>query len=209
MPKGDRPPEVPTPEEVAQLIAAASPRYHTGTRARALIALLHGGGLRCAEALALCVADLDLGSGVVHVRHGKGNRSRFAATLPGTFAHLAPWLETRAPEAPTLLCTRDGRPLQPAYVRALLKRLARRAGIARRIHPHGLRHLHARTLDEAGWPLGMIRDQLGHASSATTDSYLRAVSPRRRVEAMRQMRVELDPDRRGCEIGAPCDAHRL
>ncbi|MGH8887621.1 MAG: tyrosine-type recombinase/integrase [Egibacteraceae bacterium] len=45
--------------------------------------------------------------------------------------------------SPALLCTLGGRPLQHRCVRAMLSRYATRAGIDKRVHPHGLRHTHA------------------------------------------------------------------
>jgi site-specific recombinase XerD len=41
-----------------------------------------------------------------------------------------------------LFCTIYGSPMSTSYVRQLLPRLARKAGIAKRVHPHGLRHTH-------------------------------------------------------------------
>ena len=52
----------------------------------------------------------------------------------------------------------------------------------KRVHPHGLRHTHAVQLANEGVPLHLIRDQLGHASLATTDAYLRRLAPAERLE---------------------------
>jgi site-specific recombinase XerD len=59
----------------------------------------------------------------------------------------------------------------------MLKRISARAGLQKRIHPHGLRHSHAAELVAEGVPMTIIRDQLGHTSLATTDRYLRNVAP--------------------------------
>jgi site-specific recombinase XerD len=67
--------------------------------------------------------------------------------------------------------------MQTGYVRDMLKRKAARAGIEKRVHPHGLRHTHAAELVREGVPMNVIRDQLGHTSLATTDRYLRNVAP--------------------------------
>ena len=63
------------------------------------------------------------------------------------------------------------------YVRHLLPRIARKAGIERRIHAHGLRHAYASGLAREGTPMNIIRDALGHSSLAVTDRYLRNVAP--------------------------------
>ena len=51
----------------------------------------------------------------------------------------------------------------------LFLRLARQAGIAKRVHPHGLRHTHAAELAAEGVPVNLIQQQLAHSSLATTD----------------------------------------
>jgi site-specific recombinase XerD len=84
------------------------------------------------------------------------------------------------------VCTLQGRPLKPSYVRTMLPRLAARAGITRRVHPHGLRHAHAAELMWEGVPVPIIQRQLGHASLATTDRYLRSIAPADVVEVMQR-----------------------
>lgn len=61
---------------------------------------------------------------------------------------------------------------RPSYVRRLLPKLAAKAGIDKRVHPHGLRHTHASELAAERLPLGAISAQLGHASIATTSIYV-------------------------------------
>ena len=85
-----------------------------------------------------------------------------------------------------LFCTLDGRPVQASYVRTLLHRLARKAGIEKRVHPHGLRHTHAAELAAEGVPLNIIQAQLGHSNAATTSRYLDHIAPRQVVETMRK-----------------------
>jgi integrase len=45
-----------------------------------------------------------------------------------------------------------------------MPRLARRAGIEKRVHAHGLRHTHAAELALEGKPMNLIQAQLGHSS---------------------------------------------
>ena len=70
-------------------------------------------------------------------------------------------------------------------MRRLLPRLAARAGIEKRVHPHGLRHTHAAELAAEGKPLNLIQAQLGHASLATTDRYLCHIAPQQLIDAIR------------------------
>ena len=188
--KGRRfPAELLSSEEIRALIRACSSRAPTGVRNRALIAVLYRGGLRISEALALLPKDVDSAQGTLTVLHGKGDRRRTVVMDPAAFALLERWMDRRRALGLSgrrpVFCTLAGEPLDSSYVRRLLPRLARRSGIDKRVHAHGLRHAHAAELAAEGLPVNVVQQQLGHGSLATTDRYLRHIAPRERVEAMR------------------------
>ncbi len=168
--------ELLTREEVHALLRACSRRGKTGPRNRALITLLWRAGLRISEALALMPRDLNPALGEIRVRHGKGDRARTVATDPGAFAVVDQWLDLRRSlpheVASPLLCTLAGGPVSTSDVRQRLPRLAKKAGVDRRVHPHGFRHLHAVELARENVPLPVIQRQLGHRSLTTTSLYL-------------------------------------
>jgi site-specific recombinase XerD len=56
-------------------------------------------------------------------------------------------------------------------------KLAAKAGVDKRVHPHGLRHAHAYELTMEGVEMPIIQRQLGHTSLATTDRYLNHIAP--------------------------------
>ena len=183
------------------MLAAASPRSASGVRNRALVAVLYRGGLRLGEALALRVADVDLEAGSVRVLRGKGAKARTVGLdRGGGRALVERWTERRGQlgigRRSPLFCTisagqrsgavlRPGQEPRPRYVRAVFRRLAERAGVEKRVHPHGLRHTHAAELAAEGIPSTVIRDQLGHSNLSTTDRYLRHVAPQEVLRAMR------------------------
>jgi site-specific recombinase XerD len=200
-PKRRLPPEVLTDGEVWALLDACGRFTPVGLRNRALITLMYRAGLRVSEALALEPKDVDLENGVIRVLHGKGDRSRTVGLDPGAGAVVAAWVAERAraglgppsgtvsgrrgqPRSP-LLCTAYGTPLTTGYVRRLMKRLGQQAGIAKRVHAHGLRHTHAAELRSEGVDVGIISRQLGHRSLLTTIRYLDHVQPTAVVDAMR------------------------
>ena len=80
--------------------------------------------------------------------------------------------ELANPDGGLLFRTRSGGPVSAKYVRTMLGRVARQAGVHKRVHPHGFRHSHAAELCWSGTPVNVIRQQLGHDSSATTARYL-------------------------------------
>ena len=194
--KGQRyPAEILTSDEVKALIRACSSRAPTGIRNRGLIVVLYRGGLRISEALALKLKDLDRDAGTIRVLHGKGDRARTVGLDPTAFAVIERWLDRRSSlginNRALLFCTLDGKALATAYVRSLLPRLAKRAGIEKRVHAHGLRHTHAAELAREGVPVNVIQAQLGHASLAVTDRYIRHIAPEQLIEAMRARVWEL------------------
>jgi len=182
------PPEPLSAEEVKALLRACSKRATTGIRNRALIVVLYRGGLRVSEALAVMPKDLNPTNGTIRVLHGKGDHDRVVGLDTGAWAILQLWLDRRAAagingRAP-VFCTLKGRSMKSAYVRGLLPRLARKAGIDRRCHAHGLRHTHAYELATEGTPIHIIQAQLGHSSVATTDRYIKHLNPAAVVKAM-------------------------
>src|SRR5690606_9028381 len=146
------------------------------------------GGLRLNEALELRPKDVDRETGAVRVLCGKGGRARTVGLDEGALALLDRWLAVRASWSPLsqapLFCNRTGGKLRRAYVRRLMGQPGAKAGIAKRVHAHGLRHTHAAELRAEGVDVGIISKQLGHASIATTVRYLDHIAPVAVVEAM-------------------------
>ena len=108
-----------------------------------MIATMYRGGLRLSEALTLKAKDVDVFEDPMTVLHAKGAKRRVVAIDAAAMALVERWLiERRALDISrrsTLFCTLNGKPVKPSYVRTVLPRLAKRAGIDKRVHPHGLR----------------------------------------------------------------------
>jgi len=179
-----------TAHEIEALLRVCSNRAPTGIRNRAMIALAWRSGLRIGEVLALQPKDLDLISGTVIVQHGKGDKRWVVGIDAGTAALIQRWLDVRRKRgingrAP-LLSTLSGGVIEQSYVRHLLPRLARKAGVEKRCHAHALRHAYAVELEREGATVSAIRDLLGHSSLAVTDRYLRRIGANEAIEFSRQ-----------------------
>ncbi len=136
---------------------------------------------------------------MLEIRNGKGGRER-TVPLPDHAAEtLETWLSRRKelgvgnghvfctiaqgrnvhPEAtPAGLGTEmtvteliPGRPLNPRYIRALVARLAAKAGIEKRVTPHVLRHTAATRMLKAVGDVRRVQEFLGHSSVSTTQVY--------------------------------------
>lgn len=190
------PPEPLTQPEMLRLLAACEhglpsrshPEGHpcdAARRNRALIVVMWRSGLRIGEALALKPGDVDLERGAIRVLHGKGDRDRVAGLDRGGAMLVREWLLERQElgfgGGHPLFCvirgTSAGEPVGAPYVRELLKGLAVKAGIFKRVHPHGLRHTCAYELGEEGLPVHYIRRHLGHASLTITARYMDHLRP--------------------------------
>jgi site-specific recombinase XerD len=188
------PAEILTRDEAVALTRACSHRAPTGLRNRALIAVMYGAGLRLAEALALRVSDVDLEAASVRVLHGKGDKARTVGIDTGALVHVARWVDARRAagiKGRLLLCTLDGSAVSPRYVRAMLARMAERAGVDKRVHPHGLRHTYAVELEREGFTVSEIQRLLGHAHLNTTAVYLNHIAPSALIAKVRDRRPTL------------------
>lgn len=169
-----------TDDEMRLILRACSQRAPTGIRNRALLTVMYRTGLRVSEALDLRPVDVDPEAGTVRVLQGKGRKARTVGIDDGALAVLQRWTDKRRElsiRGRTLFCTLDGAPLRDTYVRDMLKRTGAKAGIAKRVHPHGLRHSYASGLVRERVPLNVISKALGHSSSAITSRYLDHIAP--------------------------------
>jgi integrase/recombinase XerD len=172
-------PDVLTPEEREALLRQPNKRYFTGLRNYILMRLMLDCGLRLSEALNLQWADLNLMTGQLKVRRGKGSKDRILWVPEETLEWLRRWKErqTEALKGPVeLVITRyDGKPLGARYVQQMVARYARKAGIPKRVHPHTLRHTFATDLLRETKNVRLVQKALGHANLNTTQIYTHIV----------------------------------
>ena len=131
-------------------------------------------GLRVSE---LCSLDryLDLERGEFTIR-GKGEKLRVVFLSDTARRVIKAYLDKRPDADPAMFVslTKNGKVLDrvtPRAVERLVEMRARKAGIARRIHPHELRHSFATDLLLNGADLRAVQEMLGHASITTTQIY--------------------------------------
>ncbi len=155
-------------EEVKALLTAPRNLAH-----RAILATMYGAGLRVSEATNLTVQDLDSSLGVIWVRGGKGRKDR-QVMLPEPLREvLVAYWRRKRPTSWLFPGNKPGCPLSPRSVFCTCRKAAQLAGIAKKVHPHSLRHAFATHLLEDGTNLVIIQYLLGHADIRTTALYLR------------------------------------
>ncbi len=174
-------------EEVKALLEAPGNLRH-----RTLLAILYGCGLRVSEVTQLKVSDIDSARNVVRVRHGKGCKDR-QTLLPAKLLELLRCYWRKQRPTDWLFPSEDStRPLSPKAVFLACRKAARKAGLAKPIHPHSLRHAFATHLLEAGVNLRTIQILLGHANLETTARYLHVADVAVRTTASPLDSLDLD-----------------
>jgi integrase/recombinase XerC len=130
-------------------------------------------GLRRGEVLGLRPVDLRLGDSypTLCVR-GKGDKERVVPVPPPLRDLLLDYcLRTARTGKETLFQTDAGREIAPTLLTQWVKRWGRDVGFPS-LHPHLFRHTYASGLIASGVPIDAVQAWLGHASLATTATYL-------------------------------------
>ncbi len=172
MPKRHRKlPEILSPDEVALLIGSASNLFH-----QTMLMTLYSTGMRRAELCNLKTTDIDSERMMVHIHQGKGGRDRdvpLSQKLLETLRVYWRWMKPKTYLFPgTVNNWRADVPVTTKVPWEACHQAAQRAGIAKHVSPHTLRHCYATHLLESGTDLRTIQLLLGHAKLEHTALYL-------------------------------------
>ncbi len=169
-------PDVLTIAEVQQLLASPTLDDTMVFRDRAMLELAYGAGLRVSEWITIGARDLLFDEGLVRV-FGKGSKERLVPIGRSAIAALAVYIRELRPRLErgegkgVLFLNARGRPLTRMGAWKILRGHVTRAGIAKRVSPHTLRHSFATHLLEGGADLRAVQEMLGHVDIATTQIY--------------------------------------
>ena len=184
MPKiGRSLPKSLTEEEVEALLAAPVVRDPLGNRDRTMLEVLYATGLRVSELVNLRYEQINLNQGVIRVL-GKGNRERLiplgdeAVRWLTEFVHGARDEILLERQTDYLFPTRRGDRMTRQAFWHIIKRYARKSGIAKGLSPHTLRHAFATHLLNHGADLRVVQILLGHSDLSTTQIYTHVASER-------------------------------
>ena len=178
-------PKALTNREIEKLLAPEVPETPQNLCDQAVLELAYASGLRLSELRNLRLEQLHLDAGFLNVI-GKGNRERVVPVGRQAVAALNRYLQTGRPRLVTprstasVFLTKRGTPFASVTLWLHIKRRVRRAGVARNVTPHMLRHSFATHLLEHGADLRVIQELLGHASISTTEVYTHVTGNRLR-----------------------------
>jgi site-specific recombinase XerD len=142
---------------------------------RAVLSLCYGSGLRISEALAVEVGDIDSGSMRLHVRNGKGARTRHTILSNYSLGCLRKyWIQFR-PQGSKLFPLRHDPcdSMNPQHIQKAFSDIYKNRfpHCNKRITPHTLRHCFGSHLLDSGVDLRAIQALLGHKSISSTSIY--------------------------------------
>lgn len=174
---GRKLPDTLSEDEIDLLIGQIDLSSPQGERNRAIIETLYGCGLRVSELISLKISDLFFEEGFIKVT-GKGDKQRFVPIARSTMKYISLYRDEirthqNIPEEAmdTLFLNRRGKALSRAMIFTIVKNLAEKAGIKKKVSPHTFRHSFATHLLENGADLRAIQQMLGHESITTTEVY--------------------------------------
>lgn len=156
-------------EQIARMIS-----LELQPRNRMVLTLLYAAGFRVSELAGLkwrdCVARQ---SGEQITVEGKGGKVRAVLLLASVWGGLVALRRGAAEDAPVFRSRKRGH-LQRAQLLRIVRRAAKRAGIAKNVSPHWLRHGHASHALDRGCPIHIVQQTLGHESLHSTTRYVHA-----------------------------------
>jgi integrase/recombinase XerD len=173
-------PLVISPDETKRLLAVAS-----SLKARVLLSLGYGCGLRAGEIVRLKVKHIDSAQKIIRVEQSKGRKDRHVMLSPETLDLLRQWWKARPAryDATTPLQerwlfpgNRTGKPMTTRQLSRLFHEAADAAGIKKSVTLHALRHSFATHLLERGTDIRIIQALLGHDKLDTTAHYTRVAT---------------------------------
>lgn len=164
--------------EINKLITAVDLSHPQGERNRTILETLYSCGLRVSELINLKISDLFFDEGFIRVL-GKGNKERFVPIHLNAQKYISIYIEQiRIHQTPKkgfedfVFLNRRGRKLTRQMVFTILKDLALKIELNKKISPHMLRHSFATHLLKNGANLRAIQQMLGHESITTTEVYV-------------------------------------
>jgi len=171
-------PDTLSEHEINSLISAIDLSKAEGERNRAMLETMYSCGLRVSELIHLKISDLFFEEGFIKIV-GKGNKERFVPIHYSAQKYIVLYmneirdhLSIKKGFEDTLFLNRRGKSLSRQMIFMILKALAIKINLNKKISPHTFRHSFATHLLKNGADLRAIQQMLGHESITTTEVYV-------------------------------------
>ncbi|HBL77589.1 MAG: site-specific tyrosine recombinase XerD [Bacteroidetes bacterium GWF2_42_66] len=174
---GRKLPDVLSMEEIDMLIDAIELNKAEGQRNKAILETLYSCGLRVSELVNLKVTNLFFDQGFIKVE-GKADKERLVPISEKAIEEISLYLanyrktlKINKESENILFLNRRGKKLSRVMIFTIIKGLAEKVGLDKKISPHTFRHSFATHLINGGADLRAVQEMLGHESILTTEIY--------------------------------------
>ena len=174
---GRKLPDVLGLNEVDLLLEQIDLGHPQGYRNRAMLEMLYGSGIRVSELINLSLSNLFFEENLIRVT-GKGNKQRLVPMGKFTKKFILFYIsDSRTLQKidsvyqDIVFLNRNGKILTRQMIYTIIKQLALKANIKKKIGPHTFRHSFATHLLENGADLRTIQILMGHENITTTEVY--------------------------------------
>jgi len=176
-------PQVMSTDEAKRLLAVAN-----SLKARVMLSLSYGCGLRAGEVVRLKVKHIDSAQKIIRIEQSKGRKDRNVMLSPEMLGLLREWWKARPSRYDAGLPVQErwlfpsrktpGKPLTTRHFARLFHEAVDAAGIRKSVTLHVLRHSFATHLLERGTDITFIQALLGHNKLDTTARYTHVATGR-------------------------------
>jgi len=174
---GRKLPDVLSVEEIDRLLAAIDLSKPEGQRNKAMLETLYSCGLRVSELIELRITNIFSDLGFLKII-GKGNKERLVPISQKALKEIDLYRQDRRrlpvihKEAENILfLNRRGKQLSRVMIFTIIRELAKKINLKKKISPHTFRHSFATHLIDGGADLRAVQEMLGHESIITTEIY--------------------------------------
>jgi integrase/recombinase XerD len=174
---GRKLPDVLAKEDVEKIIMAVDLSTPDGERNKAILEVLYGCGLRVSELVNLKISEVFFKEEFIRVI-GKGDKERLVPLGRYAARQLKTWiqevrvhLDVKKGHEDFVFLNLQGSKISRVSIFHIVKRMAVKAGIHKKLSPHTFRHSFATHLIENGADLRAVQEMLGHESITTTEIY--------------------------------------
>jgi integrase/recombinase XerD len=174
---GRKLPDILSMEEIDRLIDAVDLEKPEGQRNKAMLETLYSCGLRVSELVNLKLTNLFFDQGFIKVE-GKADKERLVPVSNRAIGEINKYLDGYRANLKIdkdseniLFLNRRGKKLSRVMVFTIIKNLAQKIDLDKKISPHTFRHSFATHLINGGADLRAVQEMLGHESILTTEIY--------------------------------------
>lgn len=175
------PPVLLKSREMKKLLDAPDLGNPLGFRDRTIMEVFFATGMRLSELTSSAVEDLNFEEGLIHIKHGKGQKQRLVPMGEAARNWLTEYLQNVRPilakesKTDAVFLNRFARRMDKNGWQKKLAQYVSSAGIKKSFTTHCFRHQLATSMLERGADTRHIQEILGHETLKTTQRYLHVV----------------------------------